>query len=114
MSSVAGQPGPRFRVLGSEGAFVSWGLDVQEPQLAAGIDPRDPAYGMPPKDQWPAVGVGDAVTTVQPERGAYPAFYAGVAASLTGDSELPVDPRDSVEVVQVLEAAHRFFVPDQV
>lgn len=107
MSSVAAQPGPRFRVLGSEGAFVSWGLDVQEPQLAAGLDPADPAFGIPPEESWPVVGVSGAADAVTPERGDYPAFYAGVAEALDSGTSPPVDSRDAVEVVRVLEEAHR-------
>lgn len=110
MSSVAGQAGPRFRVLGSDGAFASWGLDVQEPQLAAGMSPTDPAYGLPPEEQWPVVGAGDSVAPVRPERGNYPAFYAGVADALTSGAAMPVDPRDSAAVVRILEEAHRGFV----
>ena len=110
MSTVAGQVGPRFRVLGSEGAFLSWGLDVQEPQLAAGISPTDPAYGMPPEEQWPIVGAGQAVAPVAPERGDYPAFYAGVADALATGGAMPVDPREAAEVVRILEEAHRGFV----
>ncbi|HUP99253.1 MAG TPA: Gfo/Idh/MocA family oxidoreductase [Aeromicrobium sp.] len=107
MSSVAGQPGPRFRVLGSEGAFVSQPVDPQEVQLDAGMSPDDPAYGMPSRDDWPVVGVSGATETVQPERGDYPAFYRAVAEALVKGAEVPVDPRDSVEVVRILEAAHR-------
>jgi len=110
MSSVAGQVGPRFRVLGSEGAFLSSGLDVQEAQLAAGLSPTDPAYGLPPREQWPVVGAGTSTTPVQPERGDYPAFYAGVAEALTSGVAMPVDPQDSAEVVRSLEEAHRGFV----
>jgi scyllo-inositol 2-dehydrogenase (NADP+) len=110
MSSVAGQVGPRFRVLGSAGAFLSWGLDVQESQLAAGVSPTDPAYGRPPEEQWPIVGAGESAAPVPPERGDYPAFYSGVADALTSGSAMPVDPRDSAEVVRILEEAHRGFV----
>jgi hypothetical protein len=109
MSSVAGQVGPRFRALGSEGAFLSWGLDVQESQLATGMSPDDPAYGWPPEEAWPIVGAGDAVASVRPDRGDYPAFYAGVADALTSGAGLPVDPQDSVDVVRILEEAHRGF-----
>ena len=109
MSSVAGQVGPRFRVLGSEGAFLSWGLDVQESQLAAGMSPSDPAYGWPPEEAWPIVGAGDTAAPVRTERGDYPAFYAGVADALTSGAGLPVDPQDSVDVVRILEEAHRGF-----
>jgi predicted dehydrogenase len=110
MSSVAGQVGPRFRVLGASGAFLSWGLDVQEPQLAAGLSPIDPAYGMPPEEQWPLVGAGPSAAPVRPVRGDYPAFYAGVADAMTSGAAMPVNPSDSADVVRVLEEAHRGFV----
>lgn len=109
-SLVAANPGPRFRLIGSEGSFVSWGLDVQEAQLAAGVRPQDPAFGLPPEHQWPVVGIGFDVAPREPERGDYPAFYAGVADALTSGGPMPVDPRDSVEVVRILEEAHRGFV----
>jgi len=109
MSSVAGQLGPRFRVLGSAGAFTSWGLDVQEAQLAAGLDPRDPGYGVTPADHWPVVGLDGTTERVRPERGNYPAFYDGVAGALLNGSPLPVDARDSVDSVRVIESAHRVF-----
>lgn len=109
-SLVAPKPGPRFRVMGSEGTFVSWGLDVQESQLASGMRPDDPDYGLVPQHQWPVVGVGAAIAPLEPERGDYPAFYAGVVDALTSGAAMPVDPRDSVEVVRIIEEAHRGFV----
>lgn len=105
-STVAGQPGPRFRVLGSQGAFLCSGLDPQEAQLAAGMTPDDPAYGMPRREDWPIVGVSGAANPTAPERGDYPAFYAGLADALLDGSALPVDAGDAVEVVRLLERAH--------
>jgi predicted dehydrogenase len=106
MSSVVGQPGPRFRVLGSEGAFVSGALDPQEAQLAAGMAPEDPGYGLPAEDEWPVVGVTARTESVPPERGDYPAFYRGVAAAMLDGAPVPVDPHDAIEVVRVIETAH--------
>ncbi len=40
-SQVAPRPGPRFRALGLEGAFESWGLDPQEDALQSGLRPGD-------------------------------------------------------------------------
>jgi len=106
MSSVVGQPGPRFRVLGSAGAFVSSALDPQEAQLAAGMTPDNPAYGLPAEDEWPVVGVTGQTETALPEPGDYPAFYRGVADALLNGAPAPVDPNDTVEVIRVLEVAH--------
>lgn len=106
MSAVCGQPEARFRVLGSEGAFTAWGLDIQEAQLAAGMRPGDPAFGVPSAESWPVVGIGDTARPVSPERGDYPAFYAGLVDALTTGSPVPVDPSDVVAVTGILELAH--------
>ena len=41
------------------------------------------------------------------EPGAYERFYAGVRDALRGGAAMPVDPRDSVAALRVLEAARR-------
>jgi predicted dehydrogenase len=39
-------------------------------------------------------------------RGDYPAFYDGVAAAMLDGAPAPVDPRDALEVVRIIERAH--------
>jgi predicted dehydrogenase len=91
MSAVAPLHGPRFRVSGLDGGFASDGLDPQESQLADGFQPGDPRYGE-------AEGL---------ERGAYERFYEGVVSWLRDGAPAPVDPRDSLACMRVLEAARR-------
>lgn len=105
MSRVAGQSGPRFRVLGSAGAYCVSGLDNQEPALKQRIWPGDPSYGATPESEWGLIGIGDELTPVPTEPGDYPAFYAGVAASIRDGAPPPVDPRDALEVVRILAQA---------
>lgn len=40
-------------------------------------------------------------------RGDYPAFYSEVAAAVRGDAAPPVHPHDALEVVRIIEWAHR-------
>jgi predicted dehydrogenase len=89
MSAVAPLHGPRFRVSGLDGGFASDGLDPQEAQLSDGLQPGDRGYGE-------AEGL---------ETGAYERFYEGVAAWLRDGAPAPVDPRDSLACMRVLEAA---------
>jgi predicted dehydrogenase len=91
MSAVAPLHGPRFRVSGLERGFASDGLDPQEDQLASGLRPGDAGYGES----------GDLL------RGSYERFYEGVRDWLRGDAPAPVDPRDSLACMRVLEAARR-------
>jgi predicted dehydrogenase len=107
MSRVAGQSGPRFRALGDTSAFVSYGLDIQEPQLKAGIWPDHDDYGVTPESGWGTVGVdGGVLERIPLARGGYPSFYDGVAAAILEGAPAPVEPREALEVVRIIERAH--------
>lgn len=108
MNGAAAQVGPRFHVLGSEAGYTKWGLDSQEPALAAGMTPSDPAYGADSQDSWGVLGVDGATVPVPAEKGSYPRFYAQLAAALRGEGPLPVDPAESLEVLKVIEKIHAF------
>jgi len=107
MSHVAALPGPRFRVLGSAGAYEVHGLDPQEAQLAAGLAPSDPTYGHDTMDRRGVVGTGDERRAEPTDTGSYPAFYSRLASALHGRGALPVDPWDAVRALEVIEAARR-------
>jgi predicted dehydrogenase len=109
MSRAAGQSGPRFRVLGSESAYTVYGLDGQEPMLKLAQWPGSEGYGSTPEAQWGLLGIDgsdEGLVPVPTEAGDYPAFYAGVAASILDGAPSPVDPREALEVVRIIERAH--------
>jgi len=109
MSKAAAQSGPRFRVLGSENGYTVHGLDNQEPFLKQGRWPGSEGYGVTPEADWGLLGIDGSesgLTPVPTEAGDYPAFYAGMAASIRDGAPVPVDPRDSLEVVRIIERAH--------
>jgi predicted dehydrogenase len=103
MSALAADRGPRFRVLGDRAAFVKHGLDVQEDALRSGRSPTDADWGEEPQERWGRLVVGEEEREVRTEPGSYGSFYAGVARSLRDGAPPPVDPRDSVAVLEVLE-----------
>ncbi|MCU1439553.1 MAG: oxidoreductase [Rhodoglobus sp.] len=108
VARVSGQPGARFRVLGENNAYASYGLDGQEAGLKEGIWPDDPNYGVTPPALWGTLGVDDSegVTSVPTERGRYPEFYVRMAAAILEGSPVPVAPRDAVASLAILERAH--------
>lgn len=106
MNGIAARTGPRFHVLGSSAGYTKWGLDRQEPDLAAGVLPTDPAYGVEHEDARGMLGTDSTETRVPAERGAYPRFYAKLAESIRGTGPLPVDPRESLEVLRIIENIH--------
>lgn len=107
-SLVATAPGPRLRVLGSEAAFVVEALDGQEEALAAGLRPApEREWGAEPKERWGRLVRGEDSEPVRPENGDWPAFYRGVVQALRGEGPMPVDPRDAVEVLEILDRVRR-------
>lgn len=110
MNRLGAQPGHRFRMLGTEGTFLSFGLDGQEPALAAGAKPTDDGFGHTPESMWGTLGVVGAktneLTRVPTEFGMYSEFYEGVVANVHGSAPSPVDPWDALEVVKVIERIH--------
>lgn len=104
-SSQAAQLGPRFRVLGSDGGYVKYGMDPQEDALRSGRSPTDDGWGEEPPAAWGRLGSVEGTEAVPTRPGAYPSFYAGVAAHLLEGAPAPVDFADAVAGLAVLEAA---------
>ncbi len=104
---MAAQPGPRLRALGSEAAYVKWGLDVQEDALRAGASPSDPGFGEDPREAWGLLGADDASEPVETERGRYVEFYERMEQAIRSGEPAPVPLDAGVETLRVIEAARR-------
>ena len=104
MSAIAPLGGRSLRVTGTRAGVETPGLDPQEAQLAAGLAPGDDGWGAGAPARW-VDAAGERTLPIEP--GAYEAFYAGVRDALGDGSDMPVDPRDSVAALYVIEAARR-------
>jgi scyllo-inositol 2-dehydrogenase (NADP+) len=104
---MAAQLGPRLRVLGSEAAYVKWGLDVQEDALRDGASPSDPGFGEEPREAWGRLGTDDASEPVETERGRYLEFYERMEQAIRAGEPAPVPLEAGVETLRVIEAARR-------
>ncbi|GAA4052928.1 Gfo/Idh/MocA family oxidoreductase [Arthrobacter methylotrophus] len=101
---------PRFRILGSKGGFVKYGIDPQEPFIVAGGLPTDDGYGVDDPQHYGTLEIDGVRTTVATERGAYQEFYRILAEKIvdggaTSALPLPVDPAGPVEVLKLIEQA---------
>ncbi|HVX40006.1 MAG TPA: Gfo/Idh/MocA family oxidoreductase [Gemmatimonadaceae bacterium] len=107
MSATAGQSGPRMSVYGARGAYIKYGLDVQEDAARAGGKPTDAHWGEEPEAMWGTLGVGAEITRVRTERGTYLGFYDAVASCLARGGPPPVAPDEAIAVIEILENASR-------
>lgn len=106
-SSLVADPTPRFRVHGTRGSFVKYGLDPQETWLREGRMPvpqwgEDPAPGR----LMLAEGTGEVSSAEGPAPlpGDYPAYYAAIAEALLEGGPIPVGVDEALEVMALLEA----------
>lgn len=102
-SLLAAEHGLRFRVLGDRAAFVKHGLDPQEEALRTGQRAGMPGWGEEAERDWGEMHDGAAARRVRTEAGAYQAFYAAMAAAVLDGDAVPVDPRDAIASLRVLE-----------
>ncbi|MFI9644182.1 Gfo/Idh/MocA family oxidoreductase [Micromonospora sp. NPDC051925] len=107
MSAVTAQLGPRLRVLGDRAGYTCHGLDGQEEALRLGGRPDAPGWGEVTPDRYGLLGAGDDLRPEPTDPGRYQDFYAQVEAALRNGGPLPVDPRDAVHTVELIELAHR-------
>jgi predicted dehydrogenase len=107
MSAAAAQSGARMCVWGTHAAYVKHGLDVQEDALRGGAIPGGPGWGVEDRDRWGWLGMLDERRHQETERGAYPAFYAGVERAIRGGGQPPVRVSDAVAYLTVIEAVFR-------
>ncbi len=103
------EPGPRFALHGTAGSFVKYGVDPQEEALKRGLSPREPDWGMEPKEQWGTLNtqIGDLHFhgKVETARGCYQAYYENVYQAITRQTELVVKPEHARNTIRIIELA---------
>jgi predicted dehydrogenase len=107
MSAVSADLGPRFRVLGDEAAYTTYGLDNQEAQLRDGLVPGDTGFGTSPPEEYGLLGIPDHARPHRTEPGRYEDFYPQVAAAIRGEAPPPVSLDDAIAGLRVIETALR-------
>jgi predicted dehydrogenase len=112
--TLHGAPGPRFRVTGCTGTFAVESDDGQSERLLSG-KAAEPGpfgtlpFGAVPEARWGRIYRGESVPPepVPAQPGRWSSFYSAFARAVRGEGALPVDPRDAVAALEVLDAARR-------
>jgi scyllo-inositol 2-dehydrogenase (NADP+) len=105
-SLLAATPGPRLRVLGDRAAYVVTDVDGQEEALVSGARPGDGGdWGAEPREKWGHLISEQGSESIPSERGDWPRFYSLLERSLREGSPPPIDPRDAIAGLEILDAA---------
>lgn len=104
--TLVAEPTPRYRVHGTQGSYLKFGLDPQEARLKAGETPT-PRWG----EDTPGELLVNAQASQTLERREYPtlpgdylAYYQGVASAVRLGEPLPVSVDDALRCMTLLEA----------
>lgn len=99
---------PRFALHGTQGGFVKYGLDPQEPAMRAGRSANDADYGVEDPAQHGVLTLADGTREVIPsERGDYRRFYSGVGQAIASGGPPPVTAADAVLGLRIIELARQ-------
>jgi predicted dehydrogenase len=101
---------PHFILLGNNGAFVKYGMDVQEEALLAGQAPGNSAnWGEEPESLWGILNTEfngiEFRGKVKSEKGNYPGFYENVYKTIIGEAEFEVKPEQARNTIRIIELA---------
>ncbi len=104
------EPLPRFILLGNNGSFVKYGLDVQEEALKAGYTSLTKSnWGIEPPEIWGTVNTEingqHFVGKIESEKGDYTAFYQNVYNTIIGKEKLIVTPLQARNNIRIIELA---------
>lgn len=108
-SAISGAPGPRVRLLGSQGALVINELDPQEDALRRGEIPHGGQWSIPMTNT-AMIHRGEEVTIVESVSGNYAAFYTLVKEAIESGSAAPVSLADALRVAEIIEEARALSV----
>jgi scyllo-inositol 2-dehydrogenase (NADP+) len=108
---LASKPAPHFRIHGTKGSYVKYGLDPQENALKRGEIPSGPAWGEEPPEAWGTLSQkeGDKIIerVIPTEPGDYREYYENVRDAILGKTGLDVTPQGALSVMRVLELARQ-------
>lgn len=101
---------PRFILLGNEGSFVKYGLDVQEEALKAGFTSATKSnWGIEPAEIWGTINTEingqHFVGKIESEKGNYSDYYLNIYNAITGKENLIVTSLQARNNIRIIELA---------
>ena len=108
---LVAHPGPHYAVYGRRGGFLKYGMDHQENDMLAGKRPSAPDWNVDPEECWGTLyyDTGDAIAEekIPTVVSSYSQYYDNLYRAITEGAPLLVPPRQSVDVLKIIEAAKR-------
>jgi predicted dehydrogenase len=107
-SLLVAAPTPRYRLHGDRGAYVKYGIDVQEDHLVAGLRPGEPGFGWEPTSQagvlYTQTEEGELTKENYPTlQGQWMRLFDQLHATIRQDAPLAVPIEDVIAQLEIIE-----------
>jgi scyllo-inositol 2-dehydrogenase (NADP+) len=107
-SYLVREPGPMYRINGTEGSFVKYGIDPQEQALKDKKIPGTAGWGTEPREWWGKINTTVNGLHVQGEietlPGNYLEFYQNVYNAIIHKKDVDVKAQQARDVIMLIEA----------
>lgn len=98
-------PTPKFLLLGKNGSYQKFGLDVQEQAFKNGQKPEGENWGVEPQENWGKLYLGAETMSYPTVNGDYRIFYQNIADAISNGTPLKVKLKEAIKVLKLIEAA---------
>lgn len=98
-------PTPKFLLLGKNGSYQKFGLDVQEVAFKLGQKPEGTNWGVEPAESWGKLFLSEETTAYETLPGNYRILYQNVADAILKGTNLDITIPQTISVLKIIEAS---------
>ena len=96
---------PKFLLLGKNGSYQKFGLDVQEAAFKAGKKPEGQVWGVESEEKWGKIFLTEETKPYETVPGDYRILYKNVADAILKGTSLDITIPQTISVLKIIEAA---------
>lgn len=98
-------PTPKFLLLGKNGSYQKFGLDVQEAAFKAGEKPEGSDWGVESEERWGKVFLSEETKAYETIPGNYRVLYQNVADAISKGATLDITIPQTISVLKLIEVS---------
>jgi len=107
--SIVAEQGPKFKLHGSKGSFIKYGIDGQEDALKAGKNPTAHDWGEDNPECYGTLTLYEdgqkVVTKVKTLPGSYTTYYKQIFEHIRYGQPCPIRAEEGLQTIQIIHAA---------
>lgn len=103
--TLVNAPTPKFLLLGQNGSYLKFGMDVQEQAFKNGILPEGGKWGVEAEESWGKIFLNEEIKPYPSVPGDYRILYSNVADAILKNTPLKITIPQTISVLKMIEAS---------